>query len=379
MGRIDDYLPALVMTGLQCVNAAVALFTRVALVNGLSPPIFVVYRQGIATLLIAPIAFASRRKNSARWSLGLKGFAWILLASLIGVTASQNALIMGLYLSSSTIATAMNNLIPAFTFVVTAILGLERFNIRSLTTLAKILGTVICVGGAMSMALLKGPKLLNTQLLPPKSLLDQGAETWLLGCLLLLASAFFWSLWLVIQVPISASCPDHLYSSAWMCFMATLGSAIVALLLEKDPAAWTLNSRLEISCCLFTGFSLAGAFFVQAWCISRRGPLFAAMFNPLSTVMVAVFAAVFQHEETYTGSMVGTFAVIVGLYVVLWGKAKDFEKMEHGMDPKLVNDQPRIVQVIVDEPADRTSEDDLQQPLLSDKSTNQGDMGMNQK
>ncbi|KAK8707261.1 hypothetical protein V6N13_058322 [Hibiscus sabdariffa] len=168
-------------------------------------------------------------------------------------------------------------------------------------------------------------------------------------------------------VPISASCPDHLYSSAWMCFMATLGSAIVALLLEKDPAAWSLNSHLEISCCLFTGFSLAGAFFVQAWCISRRGPLFAAMFNPLSTVMVAVFAAVFQHAETYTGSLIGALAVIVGLYVVLWGKAKDFEKMDLF--------QTRIVQVIVD----KTSEDDLQQPLLSDKSTNQGDIGMNQK
>ncbi|KAK8707260.1 hypothetical protein V6N13_058321 [Hibiscus sabdariffa] len=375
MGRRDDYLPALVMIGLQSVYAAVALFTRAALVNGLSPRVFVVYRQGIATLLIAPIAFVSRRKNSARCSLGLKSFAWILLASLIGVTASQNLYFEGLYLSSSTIASAMTNLIPAVTFVMTAILGLEKVDIRSLATLAKILGTVICVSGAMSMALLKGPKLLNTELLPPKSLLDQGAETWLLGCLLLLASSFFWSLWMVIQVPITGSCPDHLYSSTWMCFMATLESAIVALLLEKDPAAWALNSRMELSCCLFTGFSLAGSFFVQTWCISRRGPLFTSMFNPLCTVIVTVFAAVFQHEETYTGSLVGALAVIVGLYVVLWGKAKDFEKMEHEMDPNLINDQTRIVQVIVD----KTSEDDLQQPLLSDKSTNQGDMGMNQK
>ncbi|GMJ07200.1 Usually multiple acids move in and out Transporters 34 [Hibiscus trionum] len=379
MGRRDGYLPAVAMIGLQSIAAAVALFTRAAMVNGLSPRVFVVYRQGIATLLIAPIAFVSRRKNSARCSLGLKTFAWILLASLLGVTASQNAYFEGLYLSSSTIASAMTNLIPAVTFVLTAILGLEKVSIRSLTTLAKILGTVICVGGAISMALLKGPKLLNTELLPPKSLLGQGAESWLLGCLLLLASSFFWALWMVLQVPISASCPDHLYSSTWMCFLSTLESAIVALLVEKDAAAWSLSSRLELSCCLFTGFTLAGSFFVQAWCISRRGPLFASMFNPLCTVIVTVFAAVFQHEETYTGSLVGAFAVIVGLYFVLWGKAKDLEKMGEEMDPKLLNDQTRSVQVIVDESSDKISHVDLQEPLLSHKSTNHNDMGMNQK
>ncbi|KAK8602015.1 hypothetical protein V6N12_051837 [Hibiscus sabdariffa] len=357
MGRRDDYLPALVMIGLQSVYAAVALFTRAALVNGLSPRVFVVYRQGIATLLIAPIAFVSRRKNSARCSLGLKSFAWILLASLIGVTASQNLYFEGLYLSSSTIASAMTNLIPAVTFVMTAILGLEKVDIRSLATLAKILGTVICVSGAMSMALLKGPKLLNTELLPPKSLLDQGPDYGKLpGSSVFIDMDVFHG-----HTRISNSC-------------IAIGERSGSVGPEFTYGAFLLFIYGQQSLFLY-GFSLAGSFFVQTWCISRRGPLFTSMFNPLCTVIVTVFAAVFQHEETYTGSLVGALAVIVGLYVVLWGKAKDFEKMEHEMDPNLINDQTRIVQVIVD----KTSEDDLQQPLLSDKSTNQGDMGMNQK
>ncbi|MFQ6648141.1 hypothetical protein Gotur_021583 [Gossypium turneri] len=322
MGRTDGYLPAFAMVGLQFIYAGVALFTRAALLKGLSPRVFVVYRQGIATLLIAPIAFVSRRKKSSRCTLGLKSFAWILLASL---------------------------------------LGMEKVNIRSLKTLAKMLGTVICVGGAISMALLKGPKLLNTQLLPTKSLFSPGGENWLLGCLFLLGSSFFWSLWMVFQVPISESCPDHLYSSTWICFLATLESAIVALLVEKDVKAWSLNSYIELSCCLYTGFALAVSFFVQAWCISRRGPLFSSMFNPLCTVIVTAFAAIFQHEETYTGSLVGAFAVIVGLYIVLWGKAKDLEE---------------IVQVIVDESSGKTYRTDIEEPLLSD---NNDEIGMNPK
>ncbi|KAE8726429.1 putative Auxin-induced protein 5NG4 [Hibiscus syriacus] len=356
MGGITDCLPALAMIVLQFVYAGVALFTRSALVKGLSPRVFVVYRQGMATLLIAPIAFFSRRKNSARCSLGLKSFAWILLASLLGVTVNQNAYFEGLYLSSSTIASAMTNLIPAVTFFMTAVLGLEKVNIRSLSTVAKIMGTVICVGGAISMAVLKGPKLLKAEQLPPNGLfrpVDQLSDN-------------------LTQVPISASCPDHLYSSTWMCFFATLEAAIVAFFVEREVEAWILNSQLELTCCLYTGFASAESFFVQTWVISQRGPLFASMFNPLCTVIATVFVAVFQHEETYTGSLVGALAVIVGLYVVLWGKAKDLEKM----DPKQLHDEARAVQVTIDESSDKT---DLQEALLSHKSIYDDDMGINQK
>jgi drug/metabolite transporter (DMT)-like permease len=43
------------------------------------------------------------------------------------------------------------------------------------------------------------------------------------------------------------------------------------------------------------------AFFLQAWCISRRGPLFYAMFAPVFTLFVTVMAALLLHEEIYIG------------------------------------------------------------------------------
>lgn len=43
------------------------------------------------------------------------------------------------------------------------------------------------------------------------------------------------------------------------------------------------------------GFGLN--YFLQAWCISRRGPLF----NPLCTVIVAILAPLSLHEELYIG------------------------------------------------------------------------------
>ncbi|XP_024034118.1 WAT1-related protein At4g30420 isoform X2 [Citrus clementina] len=332
MGCIEAYKPAMAMVALQFLYAGVALFTRVALVQGLSPRVFVVYRQGTAALIMAPIVYISTRKSSYRLSLGLRTFGWLFVASLI---------------------------------------GWEKVHNRSLRSIAKILGTIFCVGGAITMALLKGPKLVNEEFTPPKSLIfSSGADNWLLGCFLLFGSSWFWSFWMILQVPISSSIPNHLYSSAWMCFLASLESATVALLVEKNLEAWTLNSFLELACCLYSGIALAISFFLQAWCISERGPLFCAMFNPLCTVIVTVLAGLFLDEEIFMGSLIGAFAVIIGLYVVLWGKAEDLEEIEHKTDTKLQNDQTRTVQVVIEEPSVKKSyKNNLEEPLLSDKSS----------
>uniref|UniRef100_A0A5B7BP37 WAT1-related protein n=1 Tax=Davidia involucrata TaxID=16924 RepID=A0A5B7BP37_DAVIN len=358
MGCIDDYKPAMAMFGLQFTYAGVAVSTRAALLQGMSPRVFVVYRQAIATLIISPIAYFTRRKTNVS-CIGLRSFCLIFLASLIGVTINQNIYFEGLYLASSSMGSAMGNLVPAVTFVLAAIIGLEKVDIQSLRSIAKILGTIFCVSGAISMALLRGPKLLNAELLPTKSVFGSEGENWLLGCLFLFGSSCCWSIWLILQVPVSKTYPDHLSLSAWMCFLSTLQSATVALFLERDPEAWKLHSYLELACFFYAGIIGSGfSFFVQAWCISRRGPLFSAMFNPLATVIVTIVASIFLHEEIYTGSLVGAVGVIIGLYVVLWGKAKDLEESQ--------NDQTRNVKILIDESSEKMgSKIDLEQSLLS--------------
>jgi len=118
MGGLDGYLPVMVMIGLQCHYSLLAIFTRAALLDGLTPTVFVVYRQGIATLALAPIIFSSNkryisslnqllsfflflpshiyhlcfffffffycRRQSFKASLGLKSFSMMFMTSLIG-------------------------------------------------------------------------------------------------------------------------------------------------------------------------------------------------------------------------------------------------------------------------------------------------------
>ncbi|CAJ2665103.1 unnamed protein product [Trifolium pratense] len=368
MGCIDIeyYMPVLVMLLIQSIYAGMSLGIRVILLEGMSPRVLVVYRHASATIALAPVAYLSGR-NSGSYSLNLRSFFLIFMTSLIGITLTQNLYFEGLYLIPSSIATAMTNLIPAVTFIITASVGMEKVNIRSLRTIAKIVGTLICVGGAMSITLLKGPKLLNAENLPSKSTMVTtlgSDDNWLLGCLFVLASSVAWSLWLILQVPAYASHPNYISLSAWMCLISTLQSAVVTLFLEPNLNAWKINSLLQFGCTLYSGImGSAVVFCLQAWCITKRGPLFSAMFSPLGTVLVTVLAALLLHEEIYTGSLIGTIGVIVGLYIVLWGKAEDVIQK---IDPKSAFIETEEVKFLRNESCGEAScRINLEEPLLT--------------
>ncbi|KAM6567154.1 hypothetical protein CsatA_026282 [Cannabis sativa] len=83
------------MFGLQFSYARITLSTRAALLQGMSPSVFVVYRQAIATLVIAPLAYFTRKKSGGS-SMGLRNFSLIFLVSLIGVAINENIYFQGL-------------------------------------------------------------------------------------------------------------------------------------------------------------------------------------------------------------------------------------------------------------------------------------------
>ncbi|CAI8611291.1 unnamed protein product [Vicia faba] len=364
---MSGLLIVMIMIGLQIHYTVLAILIKHAFSDGLSPTIYVMYRQGIATLALAPFIFLSnKRRRSLRSSLGLKGISWMFLTSLFGVTVNQNAYFCGLYYASSTVATAMTNLIPAFTFVLAALLGFEKIDLRSLRSIAKILGTICCVSGALTIAFLKGNKLvlMEFSLSDPKYLTASGDDNWILGCLLLLASSIFWACWMIMQIPISSYCPDHMLSSFWMCLFATIQSAIFVVIQENHVQSRILHSPLQISCILYSGIGIAISFFVQSWCISQRGPLYCVMFNPLAAVFTALVATTFLHEQLYVGSLVGALGVIVGLYFVLWGKVKDIN---------VTKQEPTQSNIEDDE---RSNIIDLEEPLIVEKSKSLAEMKM---
>uniref|UniRef100_A0A0D3H721 WAT1-related protein n=1 Tax=Oryza barthii TaxID=65489 RepID=A0A0D3H721_9ORYZ len=338
----EEYKPCAAMVAAQCIYAALALWAKAVFTGGMSTMVFVVYRQAIATVFLVPIAIIANRRKKKETRLGMTGFSLIFVASLFGATVNQYVYYQGLHLGSSSMATAMSNLIPAITFVMAASVGLEKVDLRRVRSLAKIFGTTVCVGGAMAMAFFKGPRLLNSSslIVDLNFLLHLSASSkWVMGALFLICSSCCWSLWLILQVPICKSYMDPLTLSAWMCFLSTLQSAVLVSFLMPDINAWKIHSLFELGCCLFAGvFGSGVTFYLQSWCISVRGPLYSAMFNPLCTVIATVVAAAFLHEELHIGSLFGATAIVAGLYIVLWGKAADGGGKSGGSVPEHSHD-----------------------------------------
>lgn len=69
--------------------------------------------------------------------------------------------------------------------------------------------------------------------------------------------------------------------------------------------------------------------------------------------------------------MIGAIGVVLGLYVVLWGKAKDHTGKEEETDAKLLQNNDQNVKILINDESSKktTCQIDLEEPLLGDKTT----------
>jgi drug/metabolite transporter (DMT)-like permease len=323
--QIEKFKPHLSQIVYQVLFAGMYILSRIALIDGMNNFVFVTYRQVIATLAIAPFAFLLERKD--RPPLTWPIFFQIFLLGT-GIAITQNCYIPGLYYTSSTFGSAAYNLIPVFTFPIAIFLRLEKINIRSLRGQVKIAGALICVGGAMVMTLYKGPAL---KFLSPGAKSDQNTynskHNFMLGSILVFVSVAVWSSCIVFQAPILKRYPAQLSLTALTSFIATVESALIAVICEyKKSNLWTLGWNIELVSLVYSGtMCFALGMFLQAWCIRKKGPIFVAIFSPLCTIVTGILEVITLHVYLRVGSVVGAFFIVVGLYSTLWGKATDLQ------------------------------------------------------
>ncbi|XP_020524449.1 WAT1-related protein At5g07050-like isoform X2 [Amborella trichopoda] len=278
--------PVIAQIVIRVFYAGMYLTNKVALTRGMNSFIYVTYRAALATLALAPFTYFAERK--IRPPSGLKQTWHMFLLGLLGITVTQNCYILGLYYTSSTFSATVSNLIPVAVFIVSIILRMEKVDLRKITGQGKIVGTLVCLAGAMILTLYKGPELdifkhlkspdSITKLLSTSQTSTHIKKNWILGPVFSLLAVATWSGWIIFQ-----------------------------------------------------GVLCTGAgILVQTWCIRKKGPVFAAAFNPVSTVVVAILEPILFHIKTHVGSIVGAGMVIIGLYCLLWAKSKE-AKVEKDM------------------------------------------------
>ncbi|KAK4768420.1 hypothetical protein SAY87_003561 [Trapa incisa] len=335
------------MLALQFGYAGFHVVSRAALNMGISKIVFIVYRNVIAFLLLLPFAYFLEKKE--RPAITLNFLVQFFLLALVGITANQGFYLLGLDNTSPTFASAIQNSVPAITFLMAAILRIEQVRLNRKDGIAKVIGTTFCVAGASVITLYKGPTIYSPTLtlqsttgshlassnLNPffpsllqsstgLSLGDAGGKNWTLGCLFLIGHCLSWSGWLVLQAPVLKKYPARLSVTSYTCFFGLIQFLIIAAFIERDHHAWLVHSGAEVFSIFYAGVVASGiAFAVQIWCIDRGGPVFVAVYQPVQTLVVAILASIALGEEFYLGGIMGAVLIIAGLYLVLWGKSEE--------------------------------------------------------
>lgn len=301
---------------------------RTALNMGVSKLVFPLYRNIIAVIVLVPFAYFLEKKDRPRltYSFLLQFF----LLGLVGITLNQGSYIFGLDNTSPTFASAVENAVPAVTFIMAVLLRIEQIHLTRKDGIAKVLGTLISVGGASVITLYKGPIVYrpNSASDQPQSQMlllgDTKEKNWTLGCICLIGHCLFWSSWIVLQSPVLKKYPARLSVVSYSCFFSLMQFSAIGAYFERDSAAWQFHSGWEIFCVFYSGLvASAMSFAVQIWVIDRGGPMFVSAYLPVQTMLVAIMATIALGEEFYLGGVIGASLIIAGLYLVVLGKDEE--------------------------------------------------------
>ncbi|KAG8366181.1 hypothetical protein BUALT_Bualt17G0049900 [Buddleja alternifolia] len=298
------------------------IISKMAMSNGTSFFILSVYSNALATLILFPSAFLFYRSKGP--PLTFPVLCRIFLLASFGCLADIGSY-AGINKSSPTLGTELLNLVPGFTYILAIIFRMEGLNLRKSSGISKSLGTLVSIAGASIVTLYKGPAIMNKTLnLSSSALVSPSHQNWILGGILLAIAAFSTAAWSIVQTSILKIYPSEMNIMAIYCVFVTIQSTIVALIAEKDYSAWKLQAWMGLVAVLYAGIiNITFRLYMMSWCLSRKGPLFVSLFNPLTIVISVVIGVIFLHEVLYFGSVIGAVVLVIGFYAVIWGKAKE--------------------------------------------------------
>ncbi|KFK42498.1 hypothetical protein AALP_AA1G001300 [Arabis alpina] len=328
---IEKWSPVMAIVGANIAVGSVNALVKKALDGGVNHMVIGAYRNVISAIILAPLAYFLERKTRPKITLRLMIDHFI--SGLLGASLSQFFYMLGLLYTSATVSGAFLSMLPAITFTLSLMLRLE--SIRSLKTkpgMLKVMGTFICIGGAMLLTLYKGPQIANFHSHPEalhhhNNNNDQDkAKKWILGCIYAIMGTTFLSLWMLFQGTLNIKYPCKYTSICLMSIFASFQCALLSMYKKRDAQDWVIEDRFVILVIAYAGIvGQAMTTVATSWSIKKVGAVFASTFGPVILISATLFDFLILHTPLYLGSIIGSVAAIMGLYVFLWGKNKEIE------------------------------------------------------
>ncbi|KAK4846220.1 hypothetical protein QYF36_014471 [Acer negundo] len=321
-----DVVPFTAIVAMECTNVGLNTLYKAATLRGMSYHVFVVYAYAIAALVLLPAPSFSQRSRV----LPPLNFSILSKIGLLGLIGSSSMMMgyTGINYSSPTLASAISNLTPAFTFILAILFRMEKVSSRKRSSQAKVLGTIVSIGGAFVVTLYKGPPIFIVSSSPSISfdqpLNSSDSNNWVIGGVFLTAEYILLPLWYIVQAKIMKEYPAELTVVFFYNLCVSFIAAIVGIITERDSNAWRVRSNIALASILCSGlFGSCLNNVVHAWALHKKGPVYVAMFKPLSIAIAVAMGVMFLGDTLYLGSVIGAIIISLGFYTVMWGKAKE--------------------------------------------------------
>ncbi|KAI9119083.1 hypothetical protein K1719_009758 [Acacia pycnantha] len=265
------YRPHILMASVQEAVTLLYFLIEASINKGMNLHVYVTYRHALGGIVVLPFAYVLERKSRPKMTVAI--FMELFLLSLIGVSLTLNMYFASLKYTSPSSVTSMVNTISALTFIIAVALRLEAVDIKKPRGVAKILGTLLSLAGALTMTLYKGHAIPNLKD-APILIRGQSAHTnWIEGPILAVASCISWSIFYIAFTV--KKYPAQLSLTAWINCVGAVQSAVFAVIVGHKLHAWFITSRIELYCILYSGIISCGlSIFIQFWAMDQKGPVF---------------------------------------------------------------------------------------------------------
>ncbi|VVA89692.1 unnamed protein product [Arabis nemorensis] len=325
---VEKWSPVMAIVGANVAMGSVNALVKKALDGGVNHMVIGAYRNVISAFVLAPLAYFLERKTRPELTFRLMFDHFI--SGLLGASLMQFFFLLGLSYTSATVSCALISMLPAITFALALIFRTE--NVKNLKTKAgvlKVIGTLICISGALFLTFYKGPQITNShshqKALHHNNDQDK-TKNWLLGCLFLTIGTTFLSLWMLFQGTLNIKYPCKYSSTCLMSIFAAFQCALLSLYKGRDVHDWVIHDRFVILVITYAGVvGQAMSTVALTWGIKKVGAVFASTFSPVTLIAATLFDSIILHTPLYLGSVLGSVVAVMGLYVFLWGKKNEKE------------------------------------------------------
>ncbi|XP_012439490.1 WAT1-related protein At5g47470 [Gossypium raimondii] len=341
---IEDVVIIGGLIGVQFVNAGNSVLLGYLMSLGLSPFTIVICFTLATFIILSPFAFYFER---SLWPnrLTLKLIIQLVFISFGGVTLFQFLYLKGINLTSPAVATAMPNLAPGLIFIIAWIFRVEKVVLTYLYSKIKIVGTFVCVAGAVTMSIMQSTDSSGDAMMDhpavDNNIFDKNK---IIGCMYLMAAVLVLSSSVVLQAATLGDFPAPMSLCAITSFIGLVITSIVQLFKNHDAEwGWPLVSVLDLVGYSLLGGAVSGACVsFNGWAMKKRGPVLVSMFCPIGTVITVVLSFITLGQTISLGSLAGMFLMFIGLYFVLWAKGKEIYSVGDGFGSEFDPEKPLL-------------------------------------